>query len=417
VTTTEDHNTQSSSQWKDELDRVGVVRQLLRARRWYGIDWWLIAISLIILLIFIFMALFPSLVAPYDPLEEAGPTLLAPGESTRTQVLVVRTDSGARSLRDLGQPQDRIGILRGGDSYLAIQYATDLITEADQAEGLDVSYTPRRVRFDTLEDALTALDNGEIQAVVEEDEALQAKLGDYPSLIIVETLPGQEKVSFLLGTNQLGHDVLSRLIWGTRIALFVGLVSAIVSVVLGVPLGLISGFIGGPLDRLLTLVMDSIYSFPGLILAIAISAMLGPGMINIIVSIAVLYIPTYFRIVRGQTLTVKEQLYVEAAYSLGANRWSVLRYYVYPNVIPSIVVIFSVNVADSILTEAGLSFLGLGLPPDTVDWGIDLARGQDRLLTSWWLITMPGLMVATLVLSFSMLGESLSEILNPRLNR
>ncbi|MBN1201276.1 MAG: ABC transporter permease [Anaerolineae bacterium] len=268
-----------------------------------------------------------------------------------------------------------------------------------------------------MEDALTALDNGEIQAVVEEDEALQAKLGDYPSLIIVETLPGQEKVSFLLGTNQLGHDVLSRLIWGTRIALFVGLVSAIVSVVLGVPLGLISGFIGGPLDRLLTLVMDSIYSFPGLILAIAISAMLGPGMINIIVSIAVLYIPTYFRIVRGQTLTVKEQLYVEAAYSLGANRWSVLRYYVYPNVIPSIVVIFSVNVADSILTEAGLSFLGLGLPPDTVDWGIDLARGQDRLLTSWWLITMPGLMVATLVLSFSMLGESLSEILNPRLNR
>jgi peptide/nickel transport system permease protein len=102
---------------------------------------------------------------------------------------------------------------------------------------------------------------------------------------------------------------------------------------------------------------------------------------------------------------------------MGASRFSMLRSYIFPNVIPSVVVIFSVNVADAILTEAGLSFLGLGLPPDTVDWGIDLARGQDRLLTSWWLITMPGVMVTLLVLSFSMLGESLSEILNPRLNQ
>jgi peptide/nickel transport system permease protein len=161
--------------------------------------------------------------------------------------------------------------------------------------------------------------------------------------------------------------------------------------------------------------MDSLYSFPGLILAIAIAAVLGAGIGNIIVSIAVLYIPTYFRIVRGQTLTVKEELYVEAARSLGTPKLKILAKYILPNVIPSVVIIFSVNVGDAILTEAGLSFLGFGLPPDTPDWGIDLARGQDYVRRAWWLITYPGLMVTLVTLSFSMLGESLSEILNPRL--
>ena len=169
------------------------------------------------------------------------------------------------------------------------------------------------------------------------------------------------------------------------------------------------------LENVLTLIMDSLYSFPGLILAITIAAVLGPGIGNIIVAIAVLYVPTYFRIVRGQTLTVKEELYVEAARSLGASPSAILWQYIFPNVIPSIVVIFSVNVADAILTEAGLSFLGLGLPPDTPDWGIDLARGQDYLRRAWWLITFPGVMVSLVTLAFSMLGESLSEILNPRL--
>ena len=220
---------------------------------------------------------------------------------------------------------------------------------------------------------------------------------------------------FILGTNQLGQDVLSRIIWGTRIALIVGLSSAIISFLIGVPLGLISGFVSGPFDRILTLLMDTMYTFPGLILAIAIAAVLGAGIGNIIVAIAVLYIPTYFRIVRGQTLSVKQELYVEAARSLGATPFTILWKYIFPNVFPSVVIIFSVNVADAILTEAGLSFLGLGLPPNTPDWGIDLARGKNYVRGAWWLITFPGLMVTLVTLSFSMLGESLSEILNPRL--
>jgi peptide/nickel transport system permease protein len=218
-----------------------------------------------------------------------------------------------------------------------------------------------------------------------------------------------------MGTNQIGQDVFSRVIWGTRIALIVGLSSALVAVVVGVPIGLISGFVGGKLDRVLTLFMDAMYAFPGLILALSIAAVLGPGIGNIIVAIAIVYVPTYFRIVRGQTLSVKEALYVEAARSLGATPLTMLWKYIFPNIIPSVVIIFSVNVADAILTEAGLSFLGLGLPPDTPDWGIDLSRGQDYLRRAWWLITFPGLMVSLVTLSFSMLGESLSEILNPRL--
>ena len=134
-----------------------------------------------------------------------------------------------------------------------------------------------------------------------------------------------------------------------------------------------------------------------------------------VVSIAVLYIPTYYRIVRGQTLSVKKELYVEAARSLGTSWTQILIKYIFPNVIPSVVIIFSVNVGDAILTEAGLSFLGFGLPPNTPDWGIDLARGQDYVRRAWWLITYPGLMVTMVTLSFSMLGESLSEILNPKL--
>jgi peptide/nickel transport system permease protein len=137
---------------------------------------------------------------------------------------------------------------------------------------------------------------------------------------------------------------------------------------------------------------------------------------NIIIAIAVLYVPTYFRIVRGQVLSIKQDLYIEAAHSLGAKASTILTRYIFPNVIPSVVIIFSVNVADAILTEAGLSFLGLGLPPDTPDWGIDLARGLDYIRRAWWLITFPGLMVTMVTLAFSMLGESLSEILNPRLS-
>jgi peptide/nickel transport system permease protein len=163
--------------------------------------------------------------------------------------------------------------------------------------------------------------------------------------------------------------------------------------------------------------MDSLYAFPGLILAIAIAAVLGPSIVNVIVAIAVLYIPTYYRIVRGQTLSTKEGLHVEAARSIGATKTSIMRRYIFPLVVPSVAIIFSVNIADAILTGAALSFLGLGLPPTTPDWGIDLARGQEFIQRAWWLITFPGIAVMLVVLAFTMLGEGLMEIFNPKLRK
>ena len=221
---------------------------------------------------------------------------------------------------------------------------------------------------------------------------------------------------FPMGTDKLGRDIFSRVIFGARTIMIVAMLSAFLSSLAGVPVGLLSGFVGGKLDRALSLVMDSIYSFPGLILAIAMAAMLGPGVINISIAIAVIYIPTYYRMVRGQVLSVKEELYVEAAESLGASAVSILRSYVFPNVIPSVVVVFSLNISDAILTEAGLSFIGLGVPPPTPDWGFDLNAGRPYLPGGrWWLITFPGMMIAIVALGFSLLGEGLNEILNPRL--
>jgi peptide/nickel transport system permease protein len=220
----------------------------------------------------------------------------------------------------------------------------------------------------------------------------------------------------LMGTDNLQRDVWSRMVFGSQTILRISVLAAILSFGIGVPLGLISGFTGGSIDKILSLIMDSMYSFPGLILAIAFAAMLGPGVINITVAVAVVYIPTYFRLVRGQTLTIKEELYVEAAKAIGATKTTTLAQYIFPNTIATIVVVFTLNVADAIMIEAALTYLGLGLPPSVVDWGMDLSMGKKFLPSGiWWMITFPGAMISLLAIGFTMLGEGLAEILNPRL--
>ena len=227
------------------------------------------------------------------------------------------------------------------------------------------------------------------------------------------TAPGR---AHLLGTDNLGRDVYARMVYGARTIFGVAIAASVLSAVVGIPLGLISGFAGNWLDKVLSLVMDSIYSFPGLILAIAFAAMLGPGVTNVTLAVAVVYIPTYFRLVRGQTLSIKEELYVEAARAIGARRSTILGRYVFPNVIVTVVIVFSLNIADAIMMEASLSFIGLGLPAGIPDWGLDLAQGKNFLPSGvWWMVTFPGLAIVILALGFTMLGEGLAEILNPRL--
>ncbi|MEM3397457.1 MAG: ABC transporter permease [Nitrososphaerota archaeon] len=221
-----------------------------------------------------------------------------------------------------------------------------------------------------------------------------------------------------LGTNNLGYDMFSRLLYGGRTVLYIVILSTLMSMIAGVSLGLVSGYYGGYKDRVLTLIMDSIYSFPDVILAIAISIALGPGIYNAAIAIAVVYIPTYFRMVRGQALVLREQGYVVAAHMLGAKDWWIMVRYILPNLLPVVVVVFTLNITDAILTEAALSFLGLGVVPPTPDWGYDLRAGQTYLPSGyWWLVTFPGLMIMVLVIGFSLIGEGLNDILNPRISR
>ncbi len=222
--------------------------------------------------------------------------------------------------------------------------------------------------------------------------------------------------TFPLGTTSLGQDLLSRTIAGGSIMLQVAVLSVIVCFSVGVPLGLAASYRGGSTDKVVALIMDSIFAFPGLVLAIAIAAMLGPGVVNMALAIAVVYIPSYFRVIRSQVLTVKELPYVEAAIVLGARDRDILFRYILPNVLPSAIVVMSINFADAILTAAGLTFVGLGLPVDEPDWGWDLTFGSHQYIAGkWWVITFPGLMIVILALGFTLSGEGLNEVLTPKL--
>ncbi len=245
--------------------------------------------------------------------------------------------------------------------------------------------------------------------------AVLADLSPYDPIEIVDGPVLPPSWSHPLGTDSLGRDVLSRVVHGSRTMLTVVSLSTLFSLSVGTPLGLLSGYRGGALDRAISLVMDSLYAFPGLILAIAVAAMLGPGVYNTAISIAVVYVPTYFRMVRGEVLSLKERTFVEAARALGARDRTILARYLLPNVLPIVLVVFSLNVADAVLTEAGLSFLGLSVPSPTPDWGFDMKNGQRYFLSGrWWLITFPGLMIILLCIGFSLLGEGLDAVLNPR---
>ena len=239
-----------------------------------------------------------------------------------------------------------------------------------------------------------------------------------PSAINTGPLLSAPNSQFPLGTDDVGRDMLSRVIAGGGVMLQVAIVSVLVCLVIGVPLGLFSSHTGGLVDRFFSLIMDSIYAFQGLILAIAIALVLGRGVINMALSIAVVYIPSYFRVIRSQVLSIKELPYVEAANAAGAKKRTVLLRYILPNVLPSIVVVATVNFADAILTAAGLTFIGMGVPANVADWGWDLTNGQ-RLLPSgsWWVIAFPGIMIVLLALGFTLAGEGLSELLNPRLEQ
>lgn len=221
-----------------------------------------------------------------------------------------------------------------------------------------------------------------------------------------------------MGTTSLGYDVLSRIIYGSRIVLLVVLVASALSISIGVPLGLVSGYYGGALDRALSMVMDSIYAFPGIILAIAVATVLGTSPYNAAIALSVVYVPTYYRMVRGHVLELRETLFVEALKSLGLRDSRILARHVLPNTAPTILVVFGLAAADAILIEAGLSFFGLTVSTPTPDWGFDLYNSKEYVLNGyWWLIFFPGAMIMILALGFAMIGEGIADRLAIRVER
>ncbi|MEA3355868.1 MAG: ABC transporter permease [Candidatus Bipolaricaulota bacterium] len=225
-------------------------------------------------------------------------------------------------------------------------------------------------------------------------------------------------IRHLLGTDQLKRDVFSRVISGGKASIIVAFGAVALSMTVGSVLGWISGFTGGFLDRVLSLTMDAIYSFPSMILAITLVAVLGAGIAPMIWSVGFVYIPTYFRVTRAEVLQVRETTYIEAVRAVGAGNVRIIVRHVAPNTVNAIMAVSSFNLADAILTVAALSFLGFGLPPPAPDWGFDIQNGQKYLQSgSWWLITFPGLMIIALSLGFGLIGEGISDLVNPKRRR
>jgi peptide/nickel transport system permease protein len=220
-----------------------------------------------------------------------------------------------------------------------------------------------------------------------------------------------------LGTDTLGRDVASRLLHGARVSLVVGFSAVLVAGVLGVTLGLLSGWYRGWLDDLLMRLGDVQLAFPVLVLAVAVLAVLGASLGNLIVVLGVTGWITYARIVRGEVLTLRERDFVAAARALGAHDWWILRRHLLPNVLPPITVVATFSVARTIIAEASLSFLGLGIPAPQPSWGAMLDEGRNYITTGWWLALFPGLAILLLVLGINLVGDWLRDVLDPRMER
>jgi len=219
----------------------------------------------------------------------------------------------------------------------------------------------------------------------------------------------------LLGTDEFGRDLLSRIIWGARVSLQVGLASVIFGFALGVPLGVVAGFRGGRSETLIMRCTDMLMAFPTLLLALIIVTALGGSLINEILAIGVALTPNFVRLARGLALTIREQDYILAARALGGGQLRVMARHVFPNALYALVVVATLYIATAIRTEAGLSFLGLGIPPPTPSWGNILSEGRQYIKCCPWLTTFSGLAIMVAVLAFNLVGDALRDLLDPRL--
>lgn len=219
----------------------------------------------------------------------------------------------------------------------------------------------------------------------------------------------------LLGTDELGRDVLSRIIYGARISLTIGLVPTLISMAIGTVLGLCAGFYGGRTDFIIMRLADVMLAFPSLLLAMVVMYTMGGGLINIFIALSLVNWAGTARIVRSQTLSLKEKEFVEAAKSIGVKKWTIMFRHILPNCLPSLIVLFTLNIPSAILSEASLSFLGIGAQPPSASWGLMAVRGKKYLFSEPWLSIAPSAAIMIVVMAFNFLGDGLRDVLDPYL--
>ncbi len=240
---------------------------------------------------------------------------------------------------------------------------------------------------------------------------------DAESYFDYDSLNALPSLTHWFGVDSLGRDIFSRILMGARISLMAGFVSVAVGALIGTALGLIAGYYEGWWDRIIMRLCDVLFAFPGILLAIGIVAILGGGMINVIVAVSIFSIPTFARLVRGNTLVLKHLTFIEAARSIGASDWTIVTRHIFPGTIAAVVVYFSLRIGTSIITAASLSFIGMGAQPPTPEWGAMLNEARADMMTSPHIAIFPSLAIFFTVLAFNLLGDGLRDALDPKIDR